>query len=294
MEGYMSNQTYSFNVGQFKCVAVSDGTMTYAPPMFPPPPVFLFSNAEETKLSQALQEHGIDLSNWKEWVSPYTCLFIDTGRDTLLIDTGAGNLAESTGKLINNLKEEGIQPGDVNYVILSHGHPDHVGGNLDSSGQPIFSEAKWIIGKTEWDFWTTDWAERELDEHSRDMLINIARKNLLPLKDKIETIETGAEIVAGLQILDAVGHTPGLIALSISSGKDELLCISDALIHPVHLAQPEWHAAVDVLPEQVGQTRHNIVGKAASDKSLVMAFHFPFPGLGYITEENKVWKWLPV
>jgi hypothetical protein len=63
------------------------------------------------------------------------------------------------------------------------------------------------------------------------------------------------------------------MAVSISSGRDELLFISDVLIHPIHLAQPEWHAAVDVLPEQVGQTRHNIVGKAASNKSLVMAFH---------------------
>ena len=290
----MKNQTYRFNIGSFNCIALSDGTMTYAPPMFPPPDIFLFSNAEEAELSQVMQKHGISLNDWKEWVSPYTCLFVDTGRNTVLIDTGAGSLTETTGKLLQNMKTEGISPEEIQYVILSHGHPDHVGGNLDSSGKTYFSQAMWIIMKSEWEFWTTEKAEHQLDEHNRDTLLNIARTNLLPLEKMVDLVEDGDEIIPGIRVLNAAGHTPGHMAVSIISGDDKLLCISDAVIHPVHLAQPKWFSAVDVAPAEVVETRQRLLNKAFNEHSLVMAFHFPFPGIGYVQKENNGWKWQPI
>jgi len=97
--------TYRFNIGEFRCIAVSDGSHTYTPPNFPPPPVFLFANASEEQLNNVLHEYNLDSKTWSEWVSPYICLLIDTGQQLVLVDTGAGNLSPETGKLPENLKK---------------------------------------------------------------------------------------------------------------------------------------------------------------------------------------------
>ena len=194
----MKTANYHFNYCSFKCVAVSDGTMTYTPPTFPPPPAFLFANADREKLTQILRGHGIKIAEWKEWVSSYACLLIDTGKYLILLDTGAGSLAPGTGRLLENLKQEGVTPEDVQLVILSHAHPDHVGGNLNPEGKPVFTKATYMICKDEWVFWISDQAERQLGEHGGDTLINIARKNLLPLERKIDLVDREVEIVPGI------------------------------------------------------------------------------------------------
>jgi glyoxylase-like metal-dependent hydrolase (beta-lactamase superfamily II) len=290
----MNPNNYHFKIGSFECLAVSDGTMTYAPPTFPPPYAFLFANADKTQLVRVLIEHGIELTEWKEWVSSYTCLLIDTGKYKVLVDTGAGNLGQNTEKLLQNLKYEGIEPEEIKLVILTHGHPDHIGGNLNTGGKPIFAKARWAMWKDEWLFWTSEQAEKQLDEHSKDILINIARMNLLPLRNMIELVDNEVEIVPGIRAIAAPGHTPGLMALSVTCEGEQLLCISDVIIHPVHLARPEWFAATDVVPDQVIATRRKLLSRAALEKSQVMAFHFPFPGLGYISRRDQGWQWQPV
>jgi glyoxylase-like metal-dependent hydrolase (beta-lactamase superfamily II) len=84
------------------------------------------------------------------------------------------------------------------------------------------------------------------------------------------------------------------MALVISSGGEQLLYISDTVLHPIHLEQPEWCAAVDFAPDQVVATRRRILNRAAAEKALVLAFHFPFPGLGHIVQKGEEWKWQPI
>ena len=98
----VSNESFQFKIGQFECMAVSDGTLTYAPPMFPPPSVLLFTNAPGERLAQALHEHNLQPEQWAEWISPYICLVINTGKHMVLVDTGAGGLGPGTGKLLQN------------------------------------------------------------------------------------------------------------------------------------------------------------------------------------------------
>jgi glyoxylase-like metal-dependent hydrolase (beta-lactamase superfamily II) len=289
-----SNQRFKFNIGQFECIAVSDGTMTYAPPNFPPPAIFLFGNAPKEALLKKLREYQLHPEQWREWTSPYICLVILTGENKVLVDTGAGSLAPTTGKLIQNLKYEGISPEDIDTIILTHGHPDHLGGNTAANGKPTFPKARWIIWKDEWEFWTSERAEHKLAEHGKDLLIGIARKNLSTIRDVVELIDREREIVPGIMAVAAPGHTPGHMALGVYSGSEQLLCISDVVLHPIHLEMPEWHAAVDIDPDQVVSTRYKILNKAASDKTMVMAFHFPFPGLGYIVGKGKAWQWQPI
>ena len=282
---------YSFTVGNFKCLAVSDGTLTYGPPVFPPPSLFLCTNAPQDRLADDLCTLNSNLEQWKEWTSDYTCLFVDTGSYKVLIDAGAGGLGPGTGKLLTNLRSAGITPEDIDLVILTHAHPDHIGGNTDAEGKPVFNKAGWVIRRDEWQFWISEQAERTLAEHGRDILIGTARKNLLPLAGSIRLIDSGAEIIPGIKAIEAAGHTPGQMALSISSQGESLLYLSDIIIHPLHLMEPEWYSMVDILPQKVASTRLHILRQASIDRTLVMAFHFPFPGLGFIVPGEKAWKW---
>jgi glyoxylase-like metal-dependent hydrolase (beta-lactamase superfamily II) len=287
----MGNETFRFGTGRFKCIAVSDGTLTYVPPTFPPPANLLFANAPRESLEQVLFEHNLLPEQWIEWTSPYICLVVDTGEHLVLVDTGAGDLAPTTGRLLQNLETEGIAPEDIDTVILTHGHPDHIGGNTDAEGMPAFPNARYVMWKEEWDFWTSEQAAQSLDEHVRELLVKCARENLPPIQGKVDLIDRETEIVPGIRAVAAPGHTPGHMALEISSGGEQLLCISDAALHPIHLEQPGWYAAVDFTPEHAVSTRRRLLKRAAAGKALVLAFHFSFPGLGRVVQKGGGWQW---
>jgi len=290
----MSSNTYHFKVGAIDCVALSDGTFAYGPPIFPPPANFLFVNAPGDRLGRRLQECGIDLEQWETWTSAYTCLLVNTGEHRVLIDTGAGALGVDTGRLLGSLRSAGVDAGEIDYVILTHGHPDHLGGNVDAQGSVVFAEAHWIMSRIEWDFWMEGEAERVLPEHGRDVLLGTAQRNLSAIRDGISLVAGEAEIVPGVSILPAPGHTPGHVVVAVSSAGEELLCLADLVLHPIHVQEPSWFAAFDMLPDQVVATRHALLGRAAKERSLVMAFHFPFPGLGRVSPSGVGWQWEPL
>jgi len=290
----MNSQTHRFKVGSFHCIAVSDGTHIYAPPTFPPPPVFLFANAPREPLGQILRKHNLQPEHWAEWVSPYICLVINTGEHRVLVDTGAGGLGPNTGRLLQNLKSENIEPDDIDTVILTHGHPDHIGGNTDSEGQLVFPKAQYVMWKDEWDFWNSEEATLKLEEHVREVLLGYARKNLPPIQHQLGLVDRETEVLPGIQAIAAPGHTPGHMALAISSEGEQLLCMSDTVLHPIHLERPEWYAAIDLDPSQVEATRRRILSKAATEKALLLAFHFLFPGLGRVVRGMGAWQWQPI
>lgn len=286
--------SFKLTIGSIKCTTISDGFFKYKPPMFPNPAEFLFTNAKKESLESTLNEHHITPEKWIEWTSPYTCMTIDTGTHRVLIDTGAGNLDADTGKLLKNLKEEGVAPEDLDTVVLTHAHPDHVGGNVLPDGSPAFPNARFVMWRDEWDFWTTRSPSPESKDHGHlEMLRGLALKNLLPIRSQVTLIDQEKEIVPGISAISAPGHTPGHMALDVTSGSERLLIVADAVLHPIHLEQWAWYSTVDLDPKQAVLSRRKLLNMASEENTLMFAFHFPFQGIGKVVKKTEAWQWQP-
>jgi glyoxylase-like metal-dependent hydrolase (beta-lactamase superfamily II) len=143
----MKNNSFLFELGNFKCIAVSDGTFTYSDQSF-------YQNAPKEQLQKVFREYDLQSG---QITTPYTCLFIDTGKHRILVDTGMGaGVVPSVGNLLMNLQEEGIEGADIDTVILTHGHPDHIGGIINAEGKPAFPNARYVMWKKEWEFWASE------------------------------------------------------------------------------------------------------------------------------------------
>jgi glyoxylase-like metal-dependent hydrolase (beta-lactamase superfamily II) len=284
----MSRESFHLQLGSFRCIVVNDGNSPYSDPAS----VF-FVNAPKERLEKSLREHNLDITNWKEYVSPYPSMLIDTGQHLVLVDTGEGDLEPTTGKLIPNLRAEGIMPEDIDTIILTHAHPDHIGGNINKQGKPAFPHARYIMSRDEWNFWfpKPNLSGLNVSESDRELLIKCAHDYLLPIQDQLELVDHDKEIVPGVYTVAAPGHTPGHMAVSIFSDNKQLLCIGDALIHQIHIEQPDWYIKYDLAPEEVIATRRQLLDRAATQKALVHAYHFPFPGLGYVIRKGAGWQW---
>lgn len=212
---------------------------------------------------------------------------IDTGSEKILFDTGCGDEGSS---LLDGLQDLGLGPDDIDVVVITHGHPDHIGG-LVRNGEPVFSRARYVFGAAEFAFWTEGTPVREARLANRDLF----RQICTGLADRATFIAPGDEVLPGITAIGASGHSPGLLAFLVESGGQQLLIWSDAFLHyVVSIQHPEWHADFDDDKEQAVETRKRLLKMAAEQRLLVAGHHMPFPGLGYIESANGSFRWLPV
>jgi glyoxylase-like metal-dependent hydrolase (beta-lactamase superfamily II) len=252
---------YRFKLGTIEITAVSDGTLAFP--------------AETLWGDRAEDARGLLTSTFQP-SSPVALqinsILVNTGDKLVLIDAGCGvdKFQKTTGGLIGNLAAAGYAPGDIDMIVLTHAHFDHLWGISDHENASL-------VGKL-------SPAQKPL----------VTQANLKLASPRLRLIKAGAEVAPGVTTFDTAGHTPGHMSVHISSGREEMLLSGDVVVNSaVSFQHPEWPFDFDLDVPQATKTRMAFLDRAAADKTLVGSYHLPFPGFGHVVREGSGYRWLP-
>jgi glyoxylase-like metal-dependent hydrolase (beta-lactamase superfamily II) len=276
-----AKNSYPFKLGGFECLVVKDG------PLIGPD-------------NRAARSAGPKISRGVK-IMDVSCLLIKTPAHLVLIDTGfgpgarpvIGGIPQNVGHLLPIMQKAGISPLEIDTLILSHAHPDHIGGLVDRNGQPVFPHARHFIPRREWDFWWSNPDLSMVEDNFKQAVLAAIAKNLLPLRDRFELVVDGTGIVPGIQLVSTPGHTPGHSSLIVTSGTQSMVCICDVLHWPREITHPDLASSSDMSLPRANISRHAILSRIVQSGALVFACHFPFPGLGYVLTDGREYLWQP-
>ena len=290
-DAVMNDKIHQFTIGDFQAYLLHDTQFTYKGADF-------FSNVDPDQAAKELANYHQSMDKIP---SPYLSLLLVREDQKILIDTGLGFRSEPVefkgmkipieGKMRARLGELNISEDSITDVILTHLHPDHIGGVCDEHLQPIFSRANHHIHQHEWDYWYGTAGEGE-----NPFFKSFVQQNIDPLhKDQLNLIARDEhELLPGIVTIKVPGHTPGQIAVRIESKGQKLLFISDVWIHPLHIKHTDWQTIYDLDHDLAKASRIKLLEMAYEEDMSVQSFHFQFPGLGHIDKTTSGWKWVPV
>ncbi len=284
MLGSQAPAFYRFRIGQFEATAISDGPLDLGPPQ-----AEMFKGLSKDEFSRALTDNFLPADSVR---IEQNALVVNTGRNLVLIDTGTGFaklMGNDTGRLLQNLKAAGIEAKDIDAIALTHAHPDHCWGLLDAGGTANFPNAQIFMAQEDFDFWT------DPARGTNDMLKNFiehTRRQLLPLRDRIVFFRDGQEFIPGIQAIAAPGHTVGHTVFMIGSNGRNFCNIGDLAHHHVlSVERPRLEFAYDTDGARGALTRLRLFGMLAAQRIPILAYHFPWPGIGHLARQGDGFRY---
>lgn len=266
-----------FTVGEATVTALSDGALRIGPEAL--------QGIDAEGYATLMEEQFRDPDTFRAAVNGW--LVDEGGGELSLIDAGAGaTMGDSLGRLMENLRATGTDPGQITRLVATHLHPDHVGGAM-IDGAAAFPNAELVVSETERAFWTDD---ANMAEGSEDFF-RIARQVLDLYGDRLSPISDEAEVTSGLTAVPLPGHTPGHTGVRLASGDTSVLIWAD-IVHvlPVQFAQPQVTVGFDVNPEQAAQTRERILDQVVTERTMIAGSHIDFPGLGHVKRDGSGYR----
>lgn len=287
LSGLRPPDWYRTRIGDFEVTVVGDGDLDLGEPAagFPQHP--------RDDLTQLLRTN---FRPTDKLVLPQNCYVVNTGRQMVLFDTGVGYtrpFGPHTGMLLANLRAAGIMPEQIDAVVCSHAHIDHVWGIIGGDGKPNFPNAQVFLSKADFDYWTDEGRSRA--DGWLGTFVQGARRNLLPVRERLTFVEDGKEVVPGVTAVSAPGHTIGHTAFAIQSGNAKAMFIGDLAHHEViMLRRPQIEFAFDTDSKQSAQSRMRVLRLLAQERIGVLSYHFAFPGIGHVAAEGEGFAWYPL
>jgi glyoxylase-like metal-dependent hydrolase (beta-lactamase superfamily II) len=282
--GTQPSYFYRFNLGGAEVTVVSDGPL----PLGDPKGTFIGVPTEEMK--KMLTDNFLPPDNVVlEQNSP----IVNMGDKLVLFDTGMGTsraFGPTTGRQQKSMAEAGIRPEDIDAVVFTHAHIDHIGGVVDANGKVLFPNAQFYIAQSDFDYWTD---ESKMSGDLKDFVIH-ARKNLLPVRDRLIFYKDAQEFLPGIQAVATPGHTVGHHMFLITSEGKSFAFLGDLTHHQILLLEkPRMQFAYDTDPKQAAETRVKALDRLAADKMAVMSYHYPWPGYGHIVKSGDGFRYIP-
>jgi glyoxylase-like metal-dependent hydrolase (beta-lactamase superfamily II) len=286
--GTQNSGWYRYKVGTHEITVVTDGVNRFK---FPDGFVANKNRDEVNKgLADAFLSPGPDMI-----AVPYTPIAVNTGSKLVVIDTGTGeaNFERSkgaAGQFHGNLKAAGIDRNQVDTVIISHFHGDHINGLLTPDNKPSFPNAEIMVPAAEWKYFMDD---VEMGKQTSDRMKGVfagLRRVFDALGRKVTQYEPDKELAPGIRSVATYGHTPGHNSHIISSGGETVFVQADITNLPLFVRNPGWHLMFDQDPNTAEATRRKVYDMLAADKMMVQAFHYPFPARAYIEKTSTGYR----
>jgi glyoxylase-like metal-dependent hydrolase (beta-lactamase superfamily II) len=295
---------YNFPLGSLRLSALSEGYCGTIEAGSGPPPIA--ADQEPADVWALLAEHG---GAHGAPAITLTALAVQGAGPRILIDSGFGAFATPDGEnrpgmVAPNLQAAGIAPEDIELVVISHPHGDHIGGVLKPEGGVTYPNARYVMARREWEFWMDsepDLSTALISDGFRQGMRYQARTALPQIEHALDLLEPGEEFAPGISFVAMPGHTHGMAGVEIVSGADRLLYIADAFMHPViSVKRPDWRVAMDLDHPAAAKTRRDLLNRLTESQELVLAPHFPWPALGRIVNRSGEpewvtadWRWWP-
>jgi len=223
---------------------------------------------------------------------------VKTKHHTILVDTCIGNDKERSlfpawsrmqGPFLQTLEATGAKPEQVDYVLCTHLHVDHVGWNTrwqNGRWEPTFPNAKYLFARKEWEFWKNEY------ESGREAGDGSIADSVLPIVEagKAVLVEGDHAIDDQVWLEPTPGHTPGHVCVHVKGGGKEAIMTGDMMHHPVQTAEPQWSSGFCTDPKQSAATRRAFLERNADNGKVILAAHFATPTAGYIVPSGKTWR----